>query len=264
MMSVITNSYGNVVSSFFGAKFGRHVEEMLVSPMSNATIIIGHVAGGVLRGMLVGALVTIIALVFYAAGRAASADHGFDRPAVVDRVCAGGFYQRRVCEEIRRHIDRADLCADAADLPGRRVLLDLLAAGILAESIAGQSRSSTWLTRFAMAFWAPRTSASATAYALLLFFVGAAVYGVYAPHESRHRHPGVSMCGRFAFYSPAEADRGSVRGQGCDRFHSHATTSRRPSILRPCGSTRRTNGSWLRCAGGWCRSGPKTRRSAIA
>jgi ABC-2 type transport system permease protein len=64
MMSVITNSYGNVVSSFFGAKFGRHVEEMLVSPMSNASIIIGHVAGGVLRGLLVGALVTVVALFF--------------------------------------------------------------------------------------------------------------------------------------------------------------------------------------------------------
>jgi ABC-2 type transport system permease protein len=64
MMSVITNSYGNVVSSFFGAKFGRHIEEMIVSPMSNATIIIGHVAGGVLRGLLVGLLVTVIALFF--------------------------------------------------------------------------------------------------------------------------------------------------------------------------------------------------------
>jgi ABC-2 type transport system permease protein len=64
MMSVITNSYGNVVSSFFGAKFGKHVEEMLVAPMSYATIIIGHVAGGVLRGMLVGMLVTVIALFF--------------------------------------------------------------------------------------------------------------------------------------------------------------------------------------------------------
>ena len=64
MMSVITNSYGNVVSSFFGAKFGRHVEEMLVSPMSNAAIILGHVAGGVIRGLLVGALVTCIALGF--------------------------------------------------------------------------------------------------------------------------------------------------------------------------------------------------------
>ncbi len=64
MMSVITNSYGNVVSSFFGAKFARHIEEMLVSPMSYATIIIGHVAGGVIRGLLVGSLVTLIALAF--------------------------------------------------------------------------------------------------------------------------------------------------------------------------------------------------------
>lgn len=64
MMSVITNSYGNVVSSFFGAKYGKHLEEMLVSPMSNATIIVGHVAGGVIRGLMVGGLVTIIALGF--------------------------------------------------------------------------------------------------------------------------------------------------------------------------------------------------------
>lgn len=64
MMSVITNSYGNVVSSFFGAKFARHVEEMIVSPMSNATIILGHVAGGVIRGLLVGGLVTFVALAF--------------------------------------------------------------------------------------------------------------------------------------------------------------------------------------------------------
>ncbi len=64
MMSVITNSYGNVVSSFFGAKFGRHIEEMLVSPMSNSTIIVGHVAGGVIRGLTVGLFVTAIALFF--------------------------------------------------------------------------------------------------------------------------------------------------------------------------------------------------------
>ena len=64
MMSVITNSYANVVSSFFGAKYSGYIEEMLVSPMSNASIIIGHVAGGVLRGILVGALVTIVALFF--------------------------------------------------------------------------------------------------------------------------------------------------------------------------------------------------------
>jgi ABC-2 type transport system permease protein len=52
------------VSSFFGARFTGHIEEMLISPMSNASIIIGHVAGGVLRGLLVGLLVTMIALFF--------------------------------------------------------------------------------------------------------------------------------------------------------------------------------------------------------
>ena len=64
MMSVITNSYGNVVSSFFGAKFQRHLEEMLVAPMPTWAIILGHVAGGVVRGLMVGAVVTLIALFF--------------------------------------------------------------------------------------------------------------------------------------------------------------------------------------------------------
>jgi len=64
MMSVIQNSYGNVVSSFFGAKFQRHLEEMLVSPMPTYAIILGHVAGGVLRGLIVGFIVTLIALFF--------------------------------------------------------------------------------------------------------------------------------------------------------------------------------------------------------
>ena len=65
MMSVITNSYGNVVSSFFGAKFARHIEEMLVSPLSNATIILGHVVGGVIRGLGVGVVVADYRVVFY-------------------------------------------------------------------------------------------------------------------------------------------------------------------------------------------------------
>ncbi|MFK8052884.1 MAG: ABC transporter permease [Woeseiaceae bacterium] len=64
MMSVITNSYGNVVSSFFGAKFQRHIEEMLVSPVPNSIIVLGHVAGGVVRGLMVGSLVAIVALLF--------------------------------------------------------------------------------------------------------------------------------------------------------------------------------------------------------
>lgn len=64
MMSVITNSYGNVVSSFFGAKFGKHIEELLVSPLSHWLIVAGYVAGGVARGIIVGAVVTVITLIF--------------------------------------------------------------------------------------------------------------------------------------------------------------------------------------------------------
>jgi ABC-2 type transport system permease protein len=64
MMAVITNSYGNVVSSFFGAKFGKHVEEMLVAPLPNWIIVLGYVGGGLVRGILVGAAVTIVSLVF--------------------------------------------------------------------------------------------------------------------------------------------------------------------------------------------------------
>ena len=64
MMSVIQNSYGNISSSFFGAKFGRHVEELLVSPMPNWVILWGYVAGAVLRGLMVGAIVLMIAMCF--------------------------------------------------------------------------------------------------------------------------------------------------------------------------------------------------------
>jgi ABC-2 type transport system permease protein len=64
MMTVITNSYGNVVSSFFGAKFGKHLEELLVSPLPNWLILTGYVAGGVVRGLLVGSVVTVVAFCF--------------------------------------------------------------------------------------------------------------------------------------------------------------------------------------------------------
>lgn len=64
MMSVIQNAYGNVVSSFFGSKFGRYVEELLVSPTSNLVILAGYVAGGVLRGLMVGGIVLLVSLFF--------------------------------------------------------------------------------------------------------------------------------------------------------------------------------------------------------
>lgn len=64
MMSIITNSYANVVSSFYGHKFQRNIEEMLVSPIPNYLILLGFIAGGVARGLTVGAAVTIVALFF--------------------------------------------------------------------------------------------------------------------------------------------------------------------------------------------------------
>lgn len=64
MMAVITNSYSNVVSSFFATKFHGNIEEMLVSPISKHTILIGFVAGGVFRGLAIGVLVTLLALFF--------------------------------------------------------------------------------------------------------------------------------------------------------------------------------------------------------
>ncbi|MCW8807409.1 MAG: ABC transporter permease [Rhodanobacter sp.] len=64
MMSIINNSYANISSSFFGAKFQRSVEEMLVSPMPNWVILTGYVTGAVARGLVVGLLVLLIALFF--------------------------------------------------------------------------------------------------------------------------------------------------------------------------------------------------------
>ena len=64
MMSVITNAYGNVVASFFSAKFGRYLEELLVAPLPNWVIVLGYVGGGILRGLIVGAVVTAVALFF--------------------------------------------------------------------------------------------------------------------------------------------------------------------------------------------------------
>ncbi|MBZ0072285.1 MAG: ABC transporter permease [Thiohalobacteraceae bacterium] len=64
MMAVITNSYANVVSSFYGSKFQHNIEEMLVAPIPNYLIISGFVAGGVARGITVGIAVTLTSLFF--------------------------------------------------------------------------------------------------------------------------------------------------------------------------------------------------------
>jgi len=64
MMSIITNSYANVVSSFYGAKYSRHIEEMQVAPVPNLVILLGFVTGGVARGLSVGVAVTLVSLLF--------------------------------------------------------------------------------------------------------------------------------------------------------------------------------------------------------
>lgn len=64
MMSIITNSYANVVSSFYGTKFQRNIDEMLVSPMPNYIIVLGFATGGVARGLCVGTAVIAVSLLF--------------------------------------------------------------------------------------------------------------------------------------------------------------------------------------------------------
>lgn len=64
MLSVIQNSYGNIVSSFFGAKFGKHIEELMVSPQPSYVILSGYVMGSLFRSLFVGSLVIGISFLF--------------------------------------------------------------------------------------------------------------------------------------------------------------------------------------------------------
>ena len=64
MMAIITNAYANVVSSFYGIRFQRSVEELIVSPTPNSLILLGYTLGGVIRGIVTGIIITIIALFF--------------------------------------------------------------------------------------------------------------------------------------------------------------------------------------------------------
>ncbi len=64
MMSVITNSYSNVVASFFSAKFQRYIDELLVSPTSNSIILLGYITGGIIRGTIIGVIVLFISIFF--------------------------------------------------------------------------------------------------------------------------------------------------------------------------------------------------------
>jgi len=64
MMSIITNSYTNVVSSFYGAKYSRHIEEIQIAPVPDIVILLGFISGGMVRGISVGIAVTLVSLMF--------------------------------------------------------------------------------------------------------------------------------------------------------------------------------------------------------
>ena len=64
MMSVITNSYANVVSSFYSVKFQKSIEELLISPMPNWAVLLGFISGGIVRGFIVGLVVIFVSIFF--------------------------------------------------------------------------------------------------------------------------------------------------------------------------------------------------------
>ena len=138
MMSVITNSYGNVVASFFGAKFGKHVEELLVSPLPNWVIVGGYASrrrgarpagrrGGEHR----------VAGVHASAGASPAGGAG-GAAADFAHLRARGLSQRAVCQELRPGELDPGLRADAAHLFRRRVLLGQPAAGVGAPALVRQ------------------------------------------------------------------------------------------------------------------------------
>ncbi|SCX78444.1 ABC transporter permease [Thiohalorhabdus denitrificans] len=64
ILAVVTNAYSNVTLAFYGARLQRHIEELLVAPLPAWLIVAGFATGGVLRGLLAGALVLAVALPF--------------------------------------------------------------------------------------------------------------------------------------------------------------------------------------------------------
>ncbi|WP_246208927.1 ABC transporter permease [Enterobacteriaceae endosymbiont of Donacia vulgaris] len=64
MMSIINNSYSNVASSFFGAKFQHYIEELLIAPIPTNLIILGFISGGIMRSFIICIILTIISMFF--------------------------------------------------------------------------------------------------------------------------------------------------------------------------------------------------------
>jgi len=136
MMAIITNSYANVVGSFFGAKFNNSIEELLVSPTPNYVIVLGYAAGGVSRGILVSIIVTSVALFFTKLDI-----HSWFVVVSVVGLTSIAFSsvrpdQRSVCQYLRRREYCPDLRIDATDVLGRCVLFARFTARFLGGHFA--------------------------------------------------------------------------------------------------------------------------------
>ena len=138
MMSVIQNSYSNVVSSFFSQKFQRSIEELLVSPVPNYVILTGFVVGGMARGLAVGAIVTTLSLFF--------ADIQIAHPVITVTVILltsvvfslAGFITAGFAYSFD-DISSANFCANTVDLSRRGILFNADAATFLAGCQCPQS-----------------------------------------------------------------------------------------------------------------------------
>jgi ABC-2 type transport system permease protein len=64
MMNVLTSAFSHSSSSLYFQRFARHIEEILVAPLSYTEMIIGYLTGALVRGVLIGIGVLGIGLCF--------------------------------------------------------------------------------------------------------------------------------------------------------------------------------------------------------
>lgn len=67
MLNLISASFQQTSFSLYFKRFNRHIEEVLVAPFSYTEILLGFVIGGIVRGLIVGLGVYVIALFFTSA-----------------------------------------------------------------------------------------------------------------------------------------------------------------------------------------------------
>ena len=228
MMAVISNSYGNVVSSFFGAKFGKHIEELLVAPLPNWLIVAGYVAGGLMRGLLVGAVVTLVTLFFTHVPVA----HPF---LIVGSVfltatvfSLGGLFNAIFAKNFDQISWFPTFILTPAHLPRRRVLLGLAAAALGREALVREpdplhgQRVPPRLPRHQRRGSRPRLRDHGSVR-------GRDVHDRRRAHEPRHRDPrvGNGPCAAAMRSSPRPRPSSASSRSTTSPNSSRATTSRR-------------------------------------